>query len=353
MGMFSPMTLRGVTLRNRIAVSPMCQYSSVDGFATDWHLVHLGARAVGGAGLVMAEATAVVPEGRISPHDLGIWDDAHVPMLARIAKFIKEQGAVPAIHLAHAGRKASTQRPWEGHGVASSEEGGWDRVVAPSAIAFSETYHTPVALTEDEIADVVAAFARAAERARDAGFQIAEIHAAHGYLLHQFFSPLSNHRQDRYGGSFENRTRIAREVVTAIRNVWPENLPLMMRVSATDWVEGGWHLGETVALAKEVRSLGVDMIDCSSGGLVPRADIPVGPDYQVPFSRAIRDTGMPTAAVGLITKARQADAIVQNGDADVVMLAREFLRDPNWPLHAARELDVFIQWPPQYERARD
>jgi len=351
--MFSPLTLRGVTLRNRIAVSPMCQYSSVDGFANEWHLVHLGARAVGGAGLVMAEATSVTPDGRISPQDLGIWDDAHVPQLAQIAKFIKDQGAVPAIQLAHAGRKAGMRRPWEGGGVAPHEEGGWDRVVAPSAIPFSETYHTPVALTEDEIGEVISAFAKGAERAREAGFQIVEIHGAHGYLLHQFFSPLANHREDGYGGAFENRTRIAREVVTAIRKVWPGDLPLMMRVSATDWVEGGWHLGETVQLAKEVQALGVDMIDCSSGGMVPRADIPVGPDYQVPFSRAIRDAGIPTAAVGLITKARQADEIVQNGGADVVMLAREFLRDPNWPLHAARELDVFVQWPLQYERARD
>lgn len=351
--MFSPLTLRGVTLRNRIAVSPMCQYSSVDGFANDWHLVHLGARAVGGAGLVVAEATSVTPDGRISPQDLGIWDDAHVAKLAQITKFIKDQGAVPAIQLSHAGRKAGMRRLWDGPGTAPIEEGGWSRVVAPSAVPFSESYHSPVALTEEEIGGLVAAFAKAAERAREAGFQIVEIHAAHGYLLHQFFSPLANKREDGYGGSYENRTRIARDVVTAIRQVWPDDLPLMMRVSATDWVEGGWHLGETVQLAKDVQALGVDLIDCSSGGMVPRADIPVGPNYQVPFARAIREAGVPTAAVGMITKARQADEIVRNGDADIVMLARELLRDPNWPLHAARELDVFIQWPPQYERARD
>lgn len=331
----------------------MCQYTSVDGFSADWHIVHLGSRAVGGAGLVMLEATAVVPEGRISPHDLGIWKDDHIPGLARIAKFIREQGAVPAIQLAHAGRKASTRRPWEGHGLATVEEGGWDRVVGPSPVAFSPNYLTPSELDTEGIEGVTQAFVDATQRALEAGFQVVELHGAHGYLLHQFLSPLANFRTDEYGGSLENRMRLFVDVAKRVRAVWPENLPLFARVSATDWMENGWKLNDTIELAKVLQDAGVDVLDCSTGGIAPGADIPVGPDYQVPFARAVRDLGMATAAVGLITKARQADAIVNNGDADIVMLARELLRDPYWPLHAAREMDVFIQWPVQYERARD
>ncbi len=351
--LFSPLTIRGVKFRNRIAVSPMCQYSSEDGFANDWHLVHLGSRAVGGAALVMTEATAVTPDGRISPEDLGIWKDEHARRLTDIAGFITSQGAAPAIQLAHAGRKASTRRPWAvPGGVASLEEGGWDRIVAPSALAFSERMLTPVALSCVEIEEIVAAFANAARRSVDAGFRVVEIHAAHGYLLHQFASPLSNKRDDGYGGSFENRTRIHREVITAIRTVIPEEVVLAIRVSASDWVEGGWTIEDTIRVSGEVQTLGVDIVDCSSGGSVPHAQIPLGPGYQVPFAHAVKQAGIPTIAVGMITEPRQADEIIRNGDADMVMLARELLRDPYWPLHAAQALGVQVPWPPQYERAR-
>lgn len=353
MGLFSVLKLRDVTLRNRIVVSPMCQYSSQDGFANDWHLVHLGSRAVGGAGLVIAEATAVTPDGRISPQDLGIWDDAHIEGLRRVTTFVREHGAAVGVQLAHAGRKASTRRPWNGHGVAPEEEGGWTRVVGPSAIAFSERLLTPVELSKEEIAGIVQAFVAATRRSLEAGFQVIELHGAHGYLLHEFLSPLSNQRTDEYGGSFEGRTRIVREVVTAVREVWPAELPLLLRVSATDWVEGGWTLEETVRLAKKVHALGVDLIDCSTGGNVPKAEIPVGPGYQVPFALAVKQAGVPSAAVGMITRPQQANEIILNGEADLVMLARELLRDPYWPLHAARELDVFVPWPVQYDRARD
>ena len=343
--------LRGLTLRNRIIVSPMCQYSSRDGFATDWHLVHLGSRAVGGAAVVFTEATAVAAEGRISPEDLGIWNDAHVEPLARIVRFVHGQGSHAGMQLAHAGRKASTYRPWaSATGSVPPAAGGW-AAVAPSATAF-EGYAVPRALSESGIRDVVRSFAEAARRAREAGFGIVEVHAAHGYLLHQFLSPLSNLRDDRYGGSFENRTRLVREVVEAVRREWPERLPLFMRVSATDWVEGGWDVEQTVELARQVRELGVDLVDCSSGGLVAHAKIPVAPGYHVPFAERVRrEAGLPTGAVGLITTAAQADEIVRSGRADAVLLARQMLRDPYWPLHAAAELGRGDTWPAQYLRA--
>lgn len=349
--LFSPFRQRDVEMRNRIVVSPMCQYSCVEGHATDWHLVHLGARAVGGAGAVMAEAAAVVPEGRISPADLGVWQDSHIEPLGRVFKFLKEQGAVPAIQLAHAGRKASTDAPWRGGSPVGPERGGWDNMVAPSAMAFNEGYPEPTALDQTGISRVVAAFVSSAERMLEAGAEIIEIHAAHGYLLHQFLSPLSNRRDDLYGGSFENRTRLVTETVEAVRRVWPEHLPLWLRISATDWVDGGWSIEESVELARLVGPLGVDLIDCSSGGAVPDAVIPVAPGFQVPFAETIRrEAGLATGAVGLITEAEQADAIVREGQADVVLMAREFLRRPQWPLHAALDLGVEPPMPQQYER---
>ena len=341
-------------MRNRIAVSPMCQYSSVDGFATDWHLVHLGSRAVGGAGLVVAEATAVTADGRISPGDLGIWSDAHIEPLARCTRFIAEQGAVPGIQLAHAGRKASTAAPWEGGGALTPEQGGWRPIVAPSAIPFDAAHPTPEVLDAGGIALVVAAFAAAAHRALTAGFQVIELHAAHGYLLHEFLSPLTNVRTDEYGGSFENRTRIVREVVEAVREVWPERLPLFVRISATDWVEGGWDIEQSVELTRMLGPLGVDLIDCSSGGIVPKVHVPLGPGYQVGFAERIRrETGVRTGAVGLITQPAHAEEIVHEGQADLVILARQLLRDPYWALHAAKHLGVAVEWPVQYLRARD
>lgn len=349
--LFTPFAQRGVTLRNRLAVSPMCQYSCEDGLATDWHLVHLGARAVGGAGLVMAEAAAVVPEGRISPADLGVWKDEHVEPLARVFRFLKGQGAVPSIQLAHAGRKASTDAPWRGGSPIGPNRGGWHGAVGPSPLAFADGYQTPTELDTAGIAAVVAAFAAAAERMGAAGAEVVEIHAAHGYLLHQFLSPLSNRREDGYGGSFENRTRVVRETVEAVREVWPEEKPLWLRISATDWVEGGWDADQSVELARTVKDLGVDLIDCSSGGAVPDAVIPVAPGFQVPFAERIRrEAGIATGAVGMITDAKQAEAIVKEGRADVVLMAREFLRRPQWPLHAAFELGAEPPMPPQYER---
>ena len=349
--LFDPLSIRGVTLQNRIVVSPMCQYSSQDGFANDWHLVHLGSRAAGGAGLVFAEASAVTAEGRITAEDLGIYKDAHVEFLSRIVRFLKSQGTVPGMLIAHAGRKASTQRPWEGSSKVSVEDGGWVPV-APSAAAFSETYPMPRALTKDEIHAIVDAFAQAARRALEAGYLVLEIHAAHGYLAHEFFSPLSNFRTDEYGGSFENRTRIGREIVTAVRKVWPENLPLFIRISATDWKEGGWDLDQSVELAKQLKPLGVDLVDCSSAGLAVDQKIIAGPCFQVPFAERIRrDANIPTATVGLIeTKEQVADILAKN-QADLVFMAREFLRDPYWPLRAARELGNKISWPAQYLRA--
>jgi 2,4-dienoyl-CoA reductase-like NADH-dependent reductase (Old Yellow Enzyme family) len=351
-GLFDPLEIRELTFSNRVFVSPMCQYSSEDGFANDWHLVHLGSRAVGGAGLVLTEATAVLPEGRISPQDLGIWKDDHIEMLARIVAFIHDQGSIAGMQLAHAGRKASTSRPWEGHDVVPESEGGWTNVVGPSALPFSETYPMPEALTADGIQEVVAGFAEAARRACQAGFRVVEIHAAHGYLIHEFLSPLSNKREDEYGGSFENRTRLCREVVAAVRSAWPKELPLFVRISATDWVGGGWSLEESIELAKTLKPMGVDFIDCSSGGNVPHAEIPVGPGYQVPFAEQIRrDAGILTGAVGMITSALQAEQIIRTGQADAVIMAREFLRDAYWPLRAARELQKPTAWPVQYLRA--
>jgi 2,4-dienoyl-CoA reductase-like NADH-dependent reductase (Old Yellow Enzyme family) len=354
LGLFDPLQIRDVAFRNRIGVSPMCQYSSADGFAGDWHLAHLGCRAVGGAGLVMTEACAVLPEGRISPSDLGLWSDAHIEPLARCARFIAEHGAAPGIQLAHAGRKASTAAPWKGHHPLSEAQGGWRPVVAPSPIPFDADSPVPAALAVAEIPGIVSAFARAARRALQAGFRLAEIHAAHGYLLHEFLSPLSNRRTDAYGGSLENRARLVRETVQAVRRVWPENLPLFIRISATDWVEGGWDIAQSVELARQVKPLGVDLVDCSSGGLVPSAAMPVAPGYQVPFAERIRrEAGLPTAAVGLIREAGQADQIIRRGQADIVLLGRQMLREPYWPLKAARELGVKVDWPAQYARAAE
>ena len=350
--LFDPLTIRRQIFANRVFVSPMCEYSSDDGFANDWHLVHLGSRAVGGAGLVLTEATAVSAEGRISPQDLGIWKDDHIDFLSRIVRFIHEQGSVAGMQLAHAGRKASTYRPWSGNGAVPVANGGWPDVLAPSAVAFAEAYPMPQELTLDGIARVTNAFVDAARRAHQAGFRVIELHAAHGYLLHEFLSPLSNQRQDHYGGSFENRTRLLREVVQAVRRVWPEAAPLFVRISATDWVEGGWDIEQSVELARHLKLLGVDFIDCSTGGNVAQAKIPVGPGYQVPFAERIRrDAGILTGAVGLITEPSQAEHIVSSGQADAVLLARELLRDPYFPLRAARELGQEIGWPAQYLRA--
>jgi 2,4-dienoyl-CoA reductase-like NADH-dependent reductase (Old Yellow Enzyme family) len=351
MSVFDTLKIRGITLRNRIVVSPMCQYSSTDGFASDWHLVHLGCRAVGGAALVFAEASAVLPEGRISPEDLGIWKDEHIEPLARITRFVRGQGGAAGIQLAHAGRKGSTYAPGKGQGAIAESECGW-KPVAPSAIAFDGNYAVPTELDESGIRKVVQGFADAARRALAAGFQVIEIHAAHGYLIHEFLSPLSNKRADSYGGSLENRLRLLREVVTAIRKVWPEGNPLWVRISATDWTEGGWDVEQSVELAKQVGPLGVDLIDCSTGGNVPNAKIPVGPGYQVPFAEEIRRKAkILTGAVGMITSAKQAEAILREGKADVVLLAREFLRQPYFPLAAGSDLEQPIQWPVQYLRA--
>ncbi|MGO8789160.1 MAG: NADH:flavin oxidoreductase/NADH oxidase [Terriglobia bacterium] len=350
--LFDPLAIREQTLPNRIVVSPMCEYSSIDGFANDWHLVHLGSRAVGGAGLVMTEAAAVTPEGRISPEDLGIWSDDHVEFLARITQFIHSQGSVAGIQLAHAGRKASTYRLWDGNGAVPEESGGWKHVVAPSAIPFAEDFAQPRALMREGIQAVVRAFAEAAGRARAAGFRVIEIHAAHGYLLSEFLSPLANRRNDEYGGSFANRIRLLIEVVRAVRGAWPESAPLFVRISATDWVEGGWTLDESVELARHLKDAGVDLVDCSSGGNVPPAQIPVGPGYQTPFAERVRrDAKIMTGAVGMITDPAQADHIVRTGQADVTFIAREFLRDPYWPLRAARDLGYSVPWPVQYVRA--
>jgi 2,4-dienoyl-CoA reductase-like NADH-dependent reductase (Old Yellow Enzyme family) len=350
--LFEPLALRGITLKNRIVVSPMCQYSAVDGFANDWHLVHLGSRAVGGAALIIQEATAVSPEGRISPEDLGIWKDEQVPMLQRINEFIVAQGSVPGVQLAHAGRKASTFSPFTGSGKVAASEGGWP-VVGPSDVAFADNYPHPQALDAAGIQKVIADFRAAAQRALTAGFQVIELHAAHGYLLHEFLSPLSNHRTDEYGGSFENRARLLLEVVAATREVWPEELPLLVRLSVTDWTEGGWNADESIQLAGMLKVRGVDLIDCSTGGNVPSAPIPVGPGYQVQFAERIKEeVGIRTGAVGLITTPAEAEAILANGQADLVLLAREFLREPYFPLFAAQDLGVEVPWPAQYERAK-
>jgi len=334
-------------------VAPMCQYSCVDGYPTDWHLVHLGSRAVGGAGLVMAEASSVEARGRISPHDAGIWEDGHIGAWAGVARFISSQGAVPAIQLAHAGRKASVHRPWDGGAALAADEGAWQTVSA-SAIPFTDGWHTPQALTLDEVGGIVRSFEAAARRALEAGFQVVEIHGAHGYLLHQFLSPLSNHRTDRYGGSFENRTRLLLEVVEATRAVWPKQLPLFVRLSCTEWVEDGWSADDTVVLARLLSERGVDLIDCSTGGNVATARIPMAPGYQVQFAERVRrEAGVVSGAVGLISAPELAEEIVANGRADAVLLARELLRDPYWPLHAAKALGAEIDyWPAQYIRAK-
>ena len=349
--LFSKLRMRDVDFANRIGVSPMCQYSSVDGYAGDWHFAHLAARAVGGAALVFTEAAAITPEGRISPQDLGAWSERHFAPLERIARFIDSQGVRAGIQLAHAGRKGSTYRPGAGQGAVAENDGGW-RPVAPSAVAFSDTFAKPEELTVDQIKSLQKAFAIAAERAAAAGFEVIEIHGAHGYLIHEFLSPFSNRRVDAYGGSFENRTRFLRECVAAVRRVLPERCPLFVRISATDWAEGGWDIDQSVELARLLLALGVDVIDCSSGGNLEKADIPVGAGYQTPFAERIRrEANIATAAVGMITVSAQADQIIRNEQADLVLLAREMLRDPYWPLHAAQELGQTASWPRQYLRA--
>ncbi|WP_028295862.1 NADH:flavin oxidoreductase/NADH oxidase [Olivibacter sitiensis] len=350
--LFEPIQLKSIHLKNRIVVSPMCQYSAVDGYANNWHLVHLGSRAVGGAGLVISEATAVSPEGRISPEDLGIWEDGHIDKLREITSFIKENGAVAGIQLAHAGRKASTYAEWRGKGKVVEADGGW-QPVGPSALAFADDYAVPTVLDQEGIEKVKADFGEAARRALLAGFEVLEIHAAHGYLLYEFLSPLSNQRTDAYGGSFDNRIRLLLEVLRAVQGQWPSHLPIFVRISATEWTDGGWDLEQTVALAKILKERGVDVIDASSGGNVADAKIPIGAGYQVPFASAVKkQVGITTGAVGLITSAAQAETILVNRDADLIFLARELLRNPYWPLHAAKELHVDLAWPNQYRRAK-
>jgi 2,4-dienoyl-CoA reductase-like NADH-dependent reductase (Old Yellow Enzyme family) len=349
--LFEPFTLRGLTFPHRIFVAPMCQYSSTDGFAADWHLVHLGSRAVGGAALVLTEATAVTADGRISPQDLGIWKDDHIGPLARIVRFVQGEGSRAGIQLAHAGRKASTAPPWEGRAGVPVSDGGW-QPVGPTSERFAEGYPTPGALHETEIPQIVTAFRDAARRALEAGFDVAEVHAAHGYVLHQFLSPLVNTRTDHYGGSFENRARLCLEVVEGVRGVWPERLPVFVRISASDWVAGGWDLDQSVELSRLFAARGVDLVDCSSGGAVPNVQVPAAPNYQVPFAARIRrEAGIATGAVGLITGAAQADAIIRGGEADCVLLAREMLRNPYWPFTAAAELGERLTRPKQYLRA--
>ncbi|MGN6567099.1 MAG: NADPH dehydrogenase NamA [Flavipsychrobacter sp.] len=350
--LFQPLKIRDIQLKNRIVVSPMCQYSSEDGFANDWHFVHLGSRAVGGASLVITEATAVMPEGRISPFDLGIWKDEHIEQLQRITRFITEQNAVPGMQLAHAGRKASKSQPWTGDKLIPPAAGGW-KTVAPSAIPFDKDYDHPHELSIAEIEEIIDAFAAAAVRALMAGFKVIEIHAAHGYLINEFLSPLSNKRTDDYGGSFDNRIRFLLEIIDAIREVWPEGYPLFVRISASDWRPDGWTIEDSVKLANILKGNAVDLMDCSSGGIVSHVKIPAAPGYQVPFAEAVRKgSGILTGAVGIIVTPVQAEAVIASGQADVVLLARELLRDPYFPLRAARELSYDIKWPDQYERAK-
>lgn len=349
--LFSTLQLRELVLANRIGVPAMCQYSAQDGMANDWHFVHYGSRAIGGPGMITVEATAVAPNGRISPADLGLWDDAQIEPLARITRLAKAQGCVIGVQLAHAGRKASVSLGWQAQRPLTASEGGWD-VVGPSPLAFGEGYAQPRELDAAALAAVIGEFIAAARRARAAGFQTVQIHAAHGYLLHQFLSPLANQRTDSYGGSFENRTRLVREVVSAVRNEWPERLPLLIRLSATDWVDGGWSADQTVELCRVLKGLGVDLVDVSTGGLVPYAQIPVGPGFQTEFAERVRrEAGIPTATVGLITAPAQADHIVRSGQADLVLLGREVLRNPYWPLEAAQALGQTAAWPAQYLRA--
>jgi len=350
--LFEPLKIRSIELKNRIVVSPMCQYSSVDGFANDWHLVHLGSHAVGGASLVLSEATAVSPQGRITPHDLGIYKDEHIEFLKRITDFIKGQNAITGIQLAHAGRKASHHRPWDGNAALKENEGAWT-TEAPSAIPFKEGEPVPHELSRDEIKKTVADFKQATLRAIEAGFQVIELHGAHGYLIHEFLSPLSNQRKDEYGGSFENRARFLLEITDAVREVWTDEKPLFVRISASDWVEGGWDIEESVELAKVLKTKGVDLIDCSSGGNSPGQKISLGPLYQTPFAERIKkEAAIMTGAVGLITTTEQCESIISKQQADVVILARQLLREPYFPLHAAHDLGVDIPWPPQYDRAK-
>jgi 2,4-dienoyl-CoA reductase-like NADH-dependent reductase (Old Yellow Enzyme family) len=349
--LFSPLTLRSITLRNRIFVSPMCQYSSREGMPTDWHLVHLGSRAVGGAALVMVEATAVSPEGRISPDDSGIWSDAHAGAFVPITRFIREQGAAPGIQIAHAGRKGSCSLPWLGGGPLGPEACGW-QPLAPSAAPFDDGHPVPRALTVAELDEIEAQFRAATRRAFEAGFQVVELHMAHGYLLHEFLSPLVNHRNDNYGGTLENRLRFPLRVARAVREEWPAELPMFVRISATDWVDGGWDIDQSVVLARQLKEIGVDLIDCSSGFAVPNEPVPFGPGFQVPFAARVRaEAGIASGAVGFITEPVQAEQIVATGQADAVLLGRQMLRDPYWPLHAAKALHVDASWPNQYLRA--
>jgi 2,4-dienoyl-CoA reductase-like NADH-dependent reductase (Old Yellow Enzyme family) len=351
MKLFSPFRMREIELKNRIVVSPMCEYSAKDGHPQAWHLVHLGSRAIGGASLVFTEASAVEERGRISAADTGIYEDAHIASWRPIVEFIRSHGAVPGMQIAHAGRKASTAAPWTGGKPVSVEDGGWEPV-APSALAFDSGYTVPHELSAGEILEIVGAFRKSAERALAAGFEVLEIHAAHGYLLHQFLSPLANARTDEYGGKFENRVHLVKQVVRAVREVWPGRLPLFVRVSATDWKEGGWDLPQTIDLARQLKPLGVDLMDVSSGGAVPGVKIPLGPGYQTGFAEAIRrEAGVATGAVGMISEAEQAETILSTEQADLVFLARELLRDPYWPRRAAKALDVKIKAPVQYERA--
>ncbi len=350
--LFSPITFRSVEIPNRIVVSPMCQYSAEDGMPYDWHLVHLGSRAVGGAGMVIVEATSVSAEGRISPGDLGLWNDSQAMAFRRLTRFIAEQGSIPALQLSHAGRKAATSAPWINKGAPLPENESWT-IVAPSPVPFTPRHQTPKSLERAAIEGIIAAFRDAAQRSVGAGFRLLELHMAHGYLIHQFLSPLSNTRTDEYGGSFENRIRFPLQIVSAIRSVVPESFPVLARISATDWVAGGWEIEQSVQFARALGSAGIDAIDCSSGGNVTATSIPVGPGYQVPFaSRIKKETGLPTAAVGFITSPEQAEQIIRTEEADMVVLAREFLRDPYWPLHAAKQLKQEIAWPKQYLRAK-
>lgn len=349
--LFSPLTVKNIILRNRIVVSPMCQYSSIGGYASDWHLVHLGSRAIGGAGLIFTEATAVSPEGRISPHDLGIWSDEHISMLKKISGFIHQHGSVAGIQLAHAGRKASCAAPWDGGKQLGEDKGGW-QTMGPGNIPFLEGIKPPIPLSTEGIARVISDFTSAARRALEAGFKVIEIHSAHGYLLHEFLSPLSNNRTDEFGGSFDNRIRLVTKVIDGIRTVWPKENPLFVRISATDWCDGGWTIDESVRLAYILKGMGVDVIDCSSGGNIFHAKVPLSPGYQVPFSEQIRKTGILTGTVGLITSATQAETILQEEKADLVFFARKILSDPYFPLHAAKELNDDVEWPLQYLRAK-
>jgi len=349
--LFSPLTIKTLNLKNRIVMSPMCQYSSIDGFTSDWHLVHYGTRAAGGTGLIIQEATAVAPEGRITPGDLGIWSDEHIPGLKKIVGFIKQQGAVPAIQLAHAGRKASCDLPWKGGKQLDFNNGGW-QTVAPSGIPFTANDRNPVSLNADGIQNVISSFKNAARRSLDAGYKIIEIHSAHGYLLQEFLSPLSNQRNDEYGGSFENRTLLLKQIINAIKSVWPDENPLFVRISATDWAEGGWTTEDSIKLGYLLKERGIDLIDCSSGGNIFDAKIPFGPAYQVPFSEAVRKTGILTGAVGLITSASQAESILQENKADLILFGRELLRNPYFALQAAGKLGDETIWPSQYLRSK-